>query len=174
LNVSRLGNPSLKTKLYCEMCGMPIEGKPYRVIVEGTEMIVCERCYRSIKAKAAPVQSKPAKEKSKSSLKKQKDTTKRKVVEYEIVEDYAKRIKEARERLGMSREELGMKVGEGENVIKRIELGRLEPDMELAKKLEKVLGIKLIRKVEYEEATEASKPQTDDLTLGDIVVIRRD
>ena len=164
----------MKTKLYCEMCGMPIEGKPYKVIVEGTEMIVCERCYRSIKAKATPIEPKSVKEKPKKSVKKQKEAPKKKVVEYEVVEDYARRVREARERLGMSREELGTKVGAGENVIKRIELGRLEPDLELARKLEKVLGIKLVRKVEYEETVTTKAPKDEELTLGDIVVIRRD
>ncbi|UXD21740.1 XRE family transcriptional regulator [Ignicoccus pacificus DSM 13166] len=159
----------MKAKLYCEMCGLPIEGRPHRVMIEGTEMVLCERCYRSVRARAVPTE---APKKKKKEVKKEKP--KKKVVEYEIVEDYAKRVREAREKLGMSREELGMKVGAGENIIKRIELGRLEPDMELAKKLEKVLGIKLIRKVEYEEGGEVPKPPSGGLTLGDIVVIRKD
>jgi putative transcription factor len=151
------------------MCGLPIEGKAYRAIVEGTEMLLCEKCYRSVKAKAIPSSTKRSVEK-----KVKKEVPKRRIVEYEIVEDYAQRVREAREKLGISREELGMKVGAGENIIKRIELGRLEPDLELAKKLERVLGIKLIRKVEYEESTTPSRPPSEDLTLGDVVIIRRD
>ncbi|NPA85641.1 MAG: TIGR00270 family protein [Crenarchaeota archaeon] len=151
--------------LYCEMCGQPIRGRAYRAIVEGAEMVLCERCFTSVKAKLAP----PPK---KSSPKPQRPKGK-KVVEYVIAEDYAKRVREARERLGLSRRELGMKVGEHETVIKRIELGRLEPDLELAKKLEKVLGIELIRKVEYEEIAPSGKPSTE-LTFGDVVVLRKD
>ncbi len=161
----------MKTKLYCEMCGSPIEGRAYRVIVEGTEMVLCERCYRSIRAKVAPAPSREEKAKRKS----EKRVAKRpkKIVEYEIVEDYPSRVREAREKLGLSRSELGMRVGVGENVIKRIELGRLEPDLELAKRLEKELGITLIRKVEYTEE-EIARPPSEELTLGDIVVIRKD
>jgi putative transcription factor len=147
------------------MCGQPIYGKAYRAIIEGAEMVLCERCFRSVKAKAAPPKRREQK--------KQKLKT-RKVVEYVIVEDYAKRVREARERLGMSRQELGMKVGEHETVIKRIELGRLEPDLELAKKLERVLGIELVKRVEYEEVEAPAKPPVGDLTLGDIVVLRKD
>jgi len=154
--------------LYCEMCGQPIYGKAYRAIVEGAEMVLCERCFRSIKAKLAPPKERKAQPKPKPKLKTKK------VVEYVIVEDYAERVRKARESLGMSRRELGMKVGEHETVIKRIELGRLEPDLELARKLEKVLGIELIKKVEYEEVEAPSKPPSTELTLGDIVVLRKD
>ena len=160
----------MKTKLYCEMCGSPIEGKAYKVIIEGTEMVVCERCYRSVRAKAVPASPR---RQTKVEEKKQ-SKPKRKVVEYEVVEDYYERVREAREELGMSRSELGMKVGEGESVIKRIKLGRLEPDLELAKKLERVLGITLIRKVEYSEEEGTGKPPSEELTLGDVVVIRKD
>ncbi len=153
--------------LYCEMCGQPIQGKAYRVIIEGAEMILCERCFRSVKAKLAPPKERPKPSK-------QKVIKKRKVVEEVVVEDYAKRVREARERLGMSRRELGMKVGEHETVIKRIELGRLQPDLELAKKLERVLGIQLIKKVEYEEVEGTTTQVPKELTLGDIVVIRKD
>jgi putative transcription factor len=149
------------------MCGQPIYGKAYRAVVEGAEMVLCERCFRSVKAKLAPPK-KTAKPKPKPKLKTKK------VVEYVVVEDYAKRIREARERLGMSRRELGMKVGEHETVIKRIELGRLEPDLELARKLEKVLGIELVKKLEYEEVESVSKPPSTELTLGDIAVLRKD
>ena len=159
----------MKTKLYCEMCGSPIEGKAYRVIIEGTEMVVCERCYRSVRAKMAPTIPK-----KQTKVEERKPKPKRKVVEYEVVEDYYAKVREARERLGMSRRELGMKVGVGENVIKRIELGRLEPDLELAKKLERVLGISLLRKVEYTEEEGTTKPPSEELTLGDVVVIRKD
>ena len=151
------------------MCGQPIQGKAYRVIIEGAEMILCERCFRSVKAKLAP----PKKE-EKPKPSKQKVARKRKVVEEVIVEDYAKRVREARERLGMSRRELGMKVGEHETIIKRIELGRLQPDLELARKLERVLGIQLIKKVEYEEVEGTTTQLPKELTLGDIVVIRKD
>ncbi len=153
--------------LYCEMCGQPIYGKAYRAIIEGAEMVLCERCFRSVKAKIAPPK-KTSQPKPKPKMKTKK------VVEYVVVEDYAKRVREARERLGLSRQELGMKVGEHETVIKRIELGRLEPDLELARKLEKVLGIELVKRVEYEEVEAPSKPPTGELTLGDIVVIRKD
>ncbi|ALU11951.1 XRE family transcriptional regulator [Ignicoccus islandicus DSM 13165] len=161
----------MKSKLYCEMCGSPIEGKAYRVVVEGTEMLLCERCYRSVRAKAVPTTTKKKVEKKEE---RKVEKPKKKVVEYEIVEDYYERVREARERLGMSRAELGMKVGVGENVIKRIELGRLEPDLELAKKLEKALNVKLIRKVEYTEEEGQAKLPSEELTLGDIVVIRKD
>ncbi|MET1128382.1 MAG: TIGR00270 family protein, partial [Thermoproteota archaeon] len=31
--------------VYCEMCGSPVEGRPFLVTIEGVEMALCERCY---------------------------------------------------------------------------------------------------------------------------------
>ncbi|ABU81669.1 multiprotein bridging factor aMBF1 [Ignicoccus hospitalis] len=152
--------------LYCEMCGRPIYGKAYRVYIEGAEMVLCESCFRSVKAKVAPLPKKERKAAPKPKTKK--------VVEYVVVEDYAERVRKARERLGLSRRELGMKVGEHETVIKRIELGRLEPDLELARKLERVLGVELVKKVEYEESEAPKFQGPAELTLGDVAVLRKE
>jgi len=66
-------------------------------------------------------------------------------------------------------------VKESENVIKRVEAGRLTPSVDLALKLEKALGIKLLEPIADVEVTSqniTSKPKKD-LTLGDVVVIRK-
>ena len=62
----------------------------------------------------------------------------------DIVEDYASLIKSAREKLSMTQEDLAKRILERKNVISNIERGELLPSIETAKKLEKVLGIKLI------------------------------
>ncbi len=96
---------------------------------------------------------------------------------YEVVPDYAERVRRARERLGMSQEELAIRVKERVNVIKRIEAGTLTPTVDLAKRLEKVLGIKLLEPVVEEElgaqATRRRRGEFE-LTLGDIVEIREE
>ena len=96
---------------------------------------------------------------------------------YEVVEDYPRRIREARERLGFTRELLARLVGEKESVIRRIEEGTLEPTVELARKLEKVLKIKLLVPAsevveDLELEYESERPELEELTLGDIVEIR--
>ncbi len=90
---------------------------------------------------------------------------------YEVVPDFAMRVKRARERLGLTQRELAQKVKESERVIRRIEAGTLRPTVDLAKRLERVLGIKLLEPV-VEGEVEGKKEGEDYLTLGDIADIR--
>ena len=93
----------------------------------------------------------------------------RQIVE-EIVEDYAERIKDAREKMGLTRELLATMVGEKVSTIRRIETGTLEPTVTLAKKLEKVLKIKLVEVYEEEEiSSRKSYSEEFEPTLGDLV-----
>ena len=191
--------------LYCEMCGAPIEGKAYTIVVEGVEMIVCERCYRRYMARAAkartdeplrlrvagPRRAEPRREEPKPSPRraptaprsgsKPRPVRRRSgaglggVEKYEVVEDYAQRVRRAREKLGLTQKELAIKVKVGEKVIKRIEAGTLVPPIDLARRLERVLGVKLLEPVaeEYEEEP-GQKGGDFYLTLGDIAELRED
>ncbi len=97
---------------------------------------------------------------------------------YEVVPDYAERVRRARERLGMSQEELAIRVKERVNVIKRIEAGTLVPTVDLARRLEKVLGVKLLEPVVEEDVGVSGgggrRRRDFELTLGDIVEIREE
>jgi len=63
----------------------------------------------------------------------------------------------------------------GEKVIKRIEAGTLVPSIELARRLERVLGVKLLEPVaELEEEEEMGGRERFQLTLGDIAELRED
>lgn len=205
--------PRRRQVLYCEMCGAPIEGEPYVIYVEGSEMYVCERCYRRYISRArggrvedevptrlrlasgerveprrtASVTVKPAPVTARrytgprvrvSALRSR--SVDRLAERYEVVPDYAERVRRARERLGMSQEELAVRVKEKVNVIKRIEAGTLVPTVDLARRLEKVLGIKLLEPVVDEEELAPAggrggrRSGEPELTLGDIVEIREE
>jgi len=89
------------------------------------------------------------------------------------VEDYNIRIRKARENLGLTRELLAQELGEKESVIRRIEEGRLVPTIDMARKLERILKIKLLEPAEsisYEKYVKRGRNMV--LTLGDIVVIK--
>jgi putative transcription factor len=193
--------------LYCEMCGAPIEGRAYTIVVEGVEMVVCERCYRRYMARAAkaradeplrlrvtgPRRAEPRREpaapraspgpSAPSAKPASRPAPRRRrsgsglggVEKYEVVEDYAQRVRRARERLGLTQKELALKVRVSEKVIKRIEAGTLVPPIDLARRLERVLGVKLLEPVaeEYEEPT-GGKGEDFYLTLGDIAELRED
>ena len=65
---------------------------------------------------------------------------------HEVIEDYHKVIRDAREKKGWSREDLGEHIYEKVSVINRLESGKMVPDLKLARKLEKSLKITLLEK----------------------------
>ncbi len=71
----------------------------------------------------------------------------------------------------MSRDVLAKVIGVKESILRRIEDGQLIPDIELARKLEKALGISLLRESE-DVGTETQRPVSKSLTLGDVVTLR--
>lgn len=66
----------------------------------------------------------------------------------DIVENYGEIIRNARMKIGLSQEEFAKQLSEKITIIKRIEQGNFKPSIELARKIEKFLKIKLIEKVE--------------------------
>ena len=166
--------------MQCEMCGETIRGIPKIIRVEGAELQVCSRCgkfgtevqqprrtdiqrpaARPAQGARAPATTVPAQRK-------------RDMFDYmegDIVEDYADRIKNARIEKGFSQKDLALQMMVRELLIKKIEKGELIPEEEVRKKLEKVLGIKLVDVLttDAEKKTQAKITQT----LGDLTVIRK-
>jgi transcriptional regulator, XRE family len=68
------------------------------------------------------------------------------VEDYDVVEYYAELIKNKREEMQMTQDDLAKKIFERKNVLSNIERGELLPDISTARKLEKVLNIKLLEK----------------------------
>ncbi|MDT7862017.1 MAG: multiprotein bridging factor aMBF1 [Saccharolobus sp.] len=155
-------------KEYCELCGSPINGKGITVSYEGSIITVCNSCYNKIKKNASIVNEN--KKKQETGKKIMKHQPKMENMELEIVADYYKIIKSAREKLGLSQQELAQKLKVSENIIKRFESGKLKPTLAQAKQLEKILNVKLIVPVEAEE--NSSELDDLELTLGDVVNIR--
>ncbi len=113
----------------CEVCGLEITGEPRRVLIDGVVMLVCERC-SSMGRKLGEVEHK-------LTIEPWFDMP-------ELAEDYPKRIRQAREKLGLTQEELAKRLSERVSVVKRLEAGTLVPDEQLVKKIRRVLGIELI------------------------------
>lgn len=160
---------------YCEMCGRELEAREAKkAIVEGSPLILCPTCYQRLSKQTVTREAQDSsRPKTKTTLQPQsvKPSTNR-VEDYELVEDYASRIKRGRERLGWSQEILAMKVGESVNTIKRIEVGKLRPSIPLARKLERILGIKLLEPVVDEVDRQVSTgPGKDYTTIGDLIKI---
>ena len=152
-------------KINCDLCGK-IEDGLNRALIEMVELNVCSACSKFGKV-LEPVHRLSPKEQHKQFQKKMQIQEKEEKVEL-LIEDYAETIKKKRESLGLTQKEFAKNLNEKESTMHKIETGALEPSLELAKKLEKVLGIKLIE--EHLERHEIFKRGKEEgFTLGDFI-----
>lgn len=159
----------------CEVCGHRIIGTPYKAIIEGARMLVCEECAKlgSISWKAQPPSSptrKLAKPPSKIYIKKQPAPTLTESLE--LVDGFSSRIRQAREKLGLTHEDLGRKIGEKVSLLRKIETGKMTPNHKLAEKLEHTLKIKLLIPP-VEPKAPPSLPPPHEVTLGEIASLKK-
>ena len=152
--------------MLCELCGNPIADKPIKVWIEGSQLVVCQRCSRYgsvIKSKTTTSPQRPQQIPKRREVKMDFDNL-------TLVSNYNVLIRQARESMGLTQADVARLIGEKESIIRRLESGRMTPTLELARKLEKLLRIKLYEEVHQERET--FKPQSFELTLGDVVVIK--
>ena len=134
----------------CEICGKPIEGKPIRTKIDGSVLEVCKECSKFGRVqKDTPLERKFVSRNKKGNPQKrpqarQNVQRRREEPMDELVEDYNVIIRKARESKGWTREELGAKMYEKVSVINRIESGKMEPNVKLAKKFDYFLIIHYI------------------------------
>lgn len=167
--------------MQCEMCGETIRGPPKLVRVEGAELQVCAKCgkfgtevqqprrtdlFRPTGAKPVGNVKSPAVAPSAYRKRDMFD-----FIEGEIVDDYNVRIRNARMEKGLSQKDLAMQIKEKEHLIQKIENHNLIPEETVRKKLEKLLGIRLIDAPETE--VEKKVPGGIAPTLGDLTIIRK-
>jgi putative transcription factor len=168
--------------MQCEMCGETIRGTPKLVRVEGAELQVCSRCgkfgtevqqVRRTDVRATPkgTGGRPAPAPAGGVVPVRHKRDMFDFMEGEIVDDYAVRIRRAREAKGLSQKDLAMQMMEKEHLIRKIENAELIPEEGVRKKLEKALGIRLLDTLSTEE--EKKVPGRLTPTLGDLTVIRK-
>jgi len=142
----------------CEVCGRPIYGKPYLVVIEGGVMRVCGDCARlgtpynpqgQRQAIRAQAQGRNAPGEDEGGRNGPRERGREENPEdLIVVPDYHRLVKEARERLGITQEELAAKVGIKTSVISKVESGRFRPDIPTARRLESVLKIKILTRMD--------------------------
>jgi putative transcription factor len=89
----------------------------------------------------------------------------------ELTANYANEIRVAREKLCLTHEELGKKINEKASVLRNLEGGKMEPNNQLAQKLEHMLKIKLLVPISEEKVSQLPKSANQELTLGDLIKI---
>ena len=142
----------------CEMCGK--DTRVYTAVVEGSELNVCENCgkygkevRKPIVRSRAPIQARPE------------------VVEV-VVSEYAQLVRKAREAKGMTQKDFALSLNEKESVVQKLETSSLTPSLKMAKKLERLLKVKLIE-VQEETKVDLQQKSAGPLTIGDILKIKR-
>lgn len=162
--------------MQCEVCGKQIVGKPYKAIIEGAKLTVCNKCAKlgtgSWEEEMPPKGKKPAKPLSTQKILPQKTAANVAEPTVELIEGFGQIIRQAREKLGLRHEDLGKKINEKVSVLKKIESQKMIPNHTLATKLEHALKIKLL--VPPSEPTPPRKLMAPPpkVTLGDIISLK--
>lgn len=163
----------------CPICGGIIWGKGQYVLLEGAKIVVCQSCAQhgtKIYERPKSVHLKKSSHKQ-SVLTSKKSEPKQYLFEnVEIVPDYAKRIRNTRNSRNLNQEQFARKLNEKPSLLRRIEAGKTEPTIKLAKKIEQVYHIKLLKKVDDIETSLNSSKYMKKLgssSLGDIAFIKK-
>ena len=135
-------------------------------------MIVCAKCAKLGSGYWEPKPQRRAKKSIKHqptisfSKRKQRTTV---TETLELVSDFGQRVRQGREGLELSHEDLGRKIREKVSVLRKIESGKMVPDLVLAGKLEHTLKIKLRVPPSEPKVQPISSSKPRGTTLGDIV-----
>jgi putative transcription factor len=152
-------------KINCEMCGK--ESRLFKTEVEGSVMSLCGECSRfgkviSVVRQHRPVFKKPIKTKSP----KEEESI------LAVLSDYGSIIKKKRESLKIKQEDFAKKLNEKASLIHKIEINQFEPSLELARKIEKFLHVKLIERQELKH-DKVTEPKGDHFTIGDFIKVKK-
>lgn len=161
--------------MICEMCGKSVTFCR-KVTIEGVHLEVCAECAKfgteARKETPKPEGPKPVITQRLEIREKRgrpRDIYKGQETE-ELVDDFASRIRDARQSKGMTQKDLAMKINERVTVLSKIETGDMRPDERLIGKLQKELGIVLKEKVSAVLASKESGSRP--LTLADLIKIK--
>lgn len=143
--------------------------------VEGTELRICQDCskYGQVHKQKKPVSFHGGYNKSTYS----KSTR----PEFEVMADYSKKLQQARNKRNMTQEEFSKILNEKMSVVQKWESGNLKPRIDVAKRLERQLNIRLLEQIGSDEETEeaedmqvvSKKKNSAEPTLGDFIKVRR-
>ena len=171
------GRGSSKFDKECPICGSVIWGKGQKVLMEGAKITVCEVCAKygkKITGSQPTSKMKFHDEKRREHARKGSFNKRTDMSEVELVSDYAKKIKNIRNARGLTQEQFAQKINEKPSLLRRIESGKAEPTIKLAKKIENFYKIKLLKKTdEVEVDTRKYMKKATGTSLGDIAFIKK-
>ena len=150
----------------CEMCGK--EANLVNADVEGVELKLCSNC-----SKYGVVKKNPNKFLKKQSFYSNKKFIKKDKPEFRLVHNYPSLLKSARESKGMNQEDFANFLNERVSIITKWESGNLKPQIGIARKLEKILGVILVEEDKKKIFEQKDKRREESFTLGDFIKVRK-
>jgi len=133
----------------CELCGK--DTTLVNVLIEGVNLNACTDCGKHGKAIIARKAFQSDEE-----------------ISEDISPDYDVKIKQARESRNLKQQECAKLLNIKESMLQKLETKKIKPSLELAKKIQSLLHISLIEKVESQN-TDFSAKKYQPLTIGDII-----
>ena len=144
----------------CDLCGR--ESELYTARVEETLLSVCKVC-----SSHGKVVSQPSKPKKTIIRPKAPEPVEA------VVQNCGELVRKAREKSGMTQKEFCRKINEKESVLHHIETGRFIPPVQLGRKIERALGIRLVTVEKEADTPEKADRRSDTFTLGDFIRVKR-
>ena len=130
--------------------------------VENVEMKVCQNCSRFgvVRQKADAPHFQQQKMHKDPALK--------------VTANYASIVRQIREKRGLSQEDFAKYLQERESIVAKWEQGKMQPSVEVARRLEKLLGIALIEDdADVSFTKEKTSSNSQAFTLGDFIKVRK-
>ena len=164
--------------MLCELCGTEVP-RTKMITIEGTTLSVCMNCVKFGDQTGLPLKKRPG---ISPDIIRRLDARRRRMTvkdiystqsEEVLANDFAERIRKAREKKGWKQAELGAKINERVSIIAKLESGEMIPPDLMVAKLERTLEIKLKEKIEAptsKKTTTAAQP----LTLGDLFKVEEE
>ena len=84
--------------------------------------------------------------------------------------NFPEKIREKREKLGLKQKEFAKFLAERESLVHKLESWEIMPSIELARKMERQLGIDLIEQKEI--SSQGMKAKTQAFTIGDVLKVK--
>ncbi len=156
--------------MQCELCGKETN-ELFLVLIEGTKLRVCKSC-----AKYGRVLSRVNAEKHVDSNEHKRRVKRSDTPEpvYSFVDDFGKVVEDARLRKGWKQVELAKRLAIKESLLHKIETSDLEPSVDLARRIEKLLSVKILVEVPSDlSPMKSTSSSSSALTLGDLVKVRK-
>ena len=146
----------------CDMCGKQ-DIVPKKVMVEGTAMTVCANCARY----GSELVDQSKRDNNFSRKKRSYSNPDENLF---VVDNYTTLIKQAREKRKQTQAELAKELREKESLLHSIESGHKRPSIPLARKIQKMLRIRLLEEVNTHVPVAQSTEDSPSLTMEEKVL----